>query len=437
MRLRPFLEKLEENGELVRVKREVSHEYELANVLNALGERPTIFEKVGGFDMPVFGGIASDRGVIAEGLGTTRENILGKLVGALRNPVEPGLVGKGACQEVVVKDVDLDKLPILKHLPGDGGRYTTASIAIIRDPETGRNMSYHRMMQIGKDRLTARLIPKRQTRTTYDKTDGDLEVAICIGNSIPVLLAASLGPPSGVDELSIANALDETPLVKCVTKDLEVPADSEIVLEGRITKELGPEGPFVDLTETRDFERQEPVVVIDAITMRKDAMYQALLPGRLEHKTLMGMPKEPTIYNEVAKVADCRNAYVTIGGGSWLHAVVQIGKKSEEDGKKAIEAAFRGHKSLKHVWVVDEDVDIYDPLAVEWAVATRFQAGEDLVVMEKQPGSSLDPSGVHEPGKKTLTDKMGIDATKRMDIDPKKYEKVGYGKVDVGEYTEE
>ncbi len=436
MRLRPFLDELEKSGKLVRVKREVSHEYELANVMNALGERPAIFENVRGFDMPVFGGIASDRGIIAKGLGTGREGILKKLMGALRDPVEPEVVSKGACQEVVTKDVDLDRLPILKHLPGDGGRYTSASIAVIKDPDTGRNMSYHRMMQIGKDRLTARLIPKRQARTTYDKTDGDLEVAICIGSSIPVLLAASLGPPSGVDELSIANALDETPLVKCITKDLEVPADTEIVLEGRITKELGPEGPFVDLTETRDFERQEPVVVIDAITMRKDAMYQALLPGRLEHKTLMGMPKEPTICNEVSKVAKCRNAYVTMGGGSWLHAVVQIDKQSEEDGKRAIDAAFRGHKSLKHVWVVDKDVDIYNPLAVEWAVATRFQAGKGLVVRENQPGSSLDPSAIHEPGKKALTDKMGLDATKRLGIDPKKYKKVSYGKVILGEYLE-
>ena len=434
MKLRPFLQKLEEDGELARVKREVSHEYELANVMNSLGEKPVIFENVVGFDMPVFGGVASDRSIIAKGLGTTRGETLKKLVGALRNPVEPEVVDKGACQEVVVRDVDLDRLPFLKHLPGDGGRYTSASIAIIKDPETGRNMSYHRMMQVGKDRLTARLIPKRQTRTTYDRTEGDLEVAICIGSSIPVLLAASLGPPSGVDELSIANALDETPLVKCVTKDLEVPADTEIVLEGRITKELGPEGPFVDLTETRDFERQEPVVVIDAITMRKDAMYQALLPGRLEHKTLMGMPKEPTIYDEVSKVADCKNVYVTMGGGSWLHAVVQIEKRDDAEGKLAADAAFKGHKSLKHVWVVDDDVDLYDPLAVEWAVATRFQAGNDLVVREKQPGSSLDPSGIHEPGKKTLTDKMGLDATKRLSIDPKKYEKVEYGKVDVKDY---
>ena len=106
--------------------------------------------------------------------------------------------------------------------------------------------------------------------------------------------------------------------MKCVTKDLEVPAESEFVIEGRLTKEFDREGPFVDLTETRDFERQEPVFVVDCITHRKDAMYQALIPGRFEHKILMGMPKEPTIYDEVSKVCDCKNVLVTMGGGSWL-----------------------------------------------------------------------------------------------------------------------
>ncbi|HID73785.1 MAG TPA: UbiD family decarboxylase, partial [Thermoplasmata archaeon] len=223
MKLRPFLEMLEEKGDLVRIEREVSAEYEIANVLNSLGERPTIFENVKGYDMPVFGGICAHRKIIAEGLGTDREGILGRLVEALRNPVEPDVVSSGPCQEVVMDPVDLDRLPILTHLPGDGGRYMSASVCIIKDPKTGRNMSYHRMMQRGRDRFTARLIPKRQTRTTYDKIEDDLEIAICIGNSVPVLLAASLGPPPGVDELSIANALSPTEVVRCRTKDLEVP----------------------------------------------------------------------------------------------------------------------------------------------------------------------------------------------------------------------
>jgi UbiD family decarboxylase len=434
MRLRDFLSYLEENAKLVRVKKEVSVEYEIANVIYSLNEKPVIFENVKGYDFPVFAGITSNRDIIADGLGTSKENLLFTLVEALQNPKEPEIIDNGPCQEVIIKDPDLSKIPLLYHLKGDGGRYATATVSTIKDPDTGRNVSYHRLMEVGKNRCTARLIKKRQTRITYDKTEGDLEMAVCIGNSVASMIAASLGPPSAVDEFSIGNALDETPMVRCVTKDLEVPADTEMVIEGRLTKEVDREGPFVDLTETRDFERQEPVFVIDCITHRKDAMYQALIPGRLEHKTLMGMPKEPTIYNEVSKVAECKNVLVTMGGGSWLHGIVQIKKKNSDDPKKVIEAAFKGHRSMKHVVVVDEEVDIYNPIAVEWAIATRFQGDKDLVIKPDQPGSSLDPSGKHEPGKKTRTTKIGVDATIPPGVDKKKYEIIQYKKVNTDAY---
>ncbi|MCK5309469.1 MAG: UbiD family decarboxylase [Thermoplasmata archaeon] len=433
MNLRDFLSKLEQDGELNRVSKEISTEYELANVLYSLGEQPTIFENIKDYDYPIFGGITSSRDIIAKALDTTKEGLLLKLVQALRDPKEPPIVENAPCQEVVINDPDLDKLPFLMHLPDDGGRYGSATVAVIKDPETGRNACYHRVMQVGKNRMTARLIPKRQTRTTYDKVEGDLEMAICIGNSVAVMIAASLGPPPGTDELKIAHALDCTPLVKCKTVDLEVPADAEMVLEGRLIKETDREGPFVDLTETRDFERQEPVFVIDCITHRKDAMYQVLLPGRMEHKILMGMPKEPTIYDEVSKVVDCKNVLVTIGGGSWLHSIVQIDKKHPDDGKKAIEAAFQGHKSMKHVIIIDKDVDIYNSDAVEWALATRFQATKDAVIIPNQPGSSLDPSGDHS-GKKTMIDKVGLDATMPEDVDPAKYVRVKYQDVETDEY---
>ncbi len=435
MNLRQFLNTLEKEGELVRIKKGVSHEYELADIMNTLGEKPVIFEKVKGFKFPVFGGITSNRDIIAKGLGTTKEMLLLNLVESLRHPKVPEMVSKAPCQEMVFKgeDVDLNKIPMLLHLPGDGGRYGTATVAIIKDPETGRNACYHRLMQTGKNTCTARLIPKRQTRTTYDKTQGDLEMAVCVGNSVAVMVAASLGPPPGVDELSIANALDETRLVKCVTKNLEVPAESEFVLEGRITRNTDREGPFLDLTETRDFERKEPVFVIDCITHRKDAMWQALIPGRMEHKILMGMPKEPTIYDKVSQVTRCKNVLITIGGGSWLHGIVQIEKQQPEDGLKAIEAAFKGHESMKHVVVVDSDVDIYDPNAVEWAIATRFQGHRGLVVRPNEPGSSLDPSA-DQSQKKAMTTKVGVDATIPPGVDPQKYVKVKYKGVNLDDY---
>ena len=434
MNLRSFLARLEQEDKLVRIKKEVSIKYEISDIIYSLNEKPVIFENVKGYDFPIFAGITSNRDIIAEALGTTKDKLLLKLVDALRNPTQPKMVDKAPCQEIVIKNPDIDKLPLLFHLPGDGGRYATATVSTIKDPNTGRNVSYHRLMQRSKNKFTARLIKGRQTRTTYDKLKEDLEMAVCIGNSVSVMVAASLGPPSGVDEFAIANSLDNMSMAKCITKDLEVPAESEFVIEGRLTKNLDKEGPFLDLTETRDFERQEPVFVVDCITHRKDAMYQALIPGRFEHKNLMGMPKEPTIYDEVSKVVKCKNVLITLGGGSWLHGIVQIEKKNPDDGKKAIEAAFKGHKSMKHVVIIDEDVNIYNPVAVEWSIATRFQGDKDLVVKSDQPGSSLDPSSKQEPGKKALTCKVGVDVTIPLDVEKSSYEVVKYKKVDINAY---
>ncbi|MFE3845478.1 UbiD family decarboxylase [Thermoplasmatota archaeon] len=434
MMLRDFLTKLEKEDKLTRIKKEVSHDFEIANIIYSNDEKPIIFDKVKGFDFPIFAGITSNRDIISESLNTSKEKLLFKLVEALRNPKKPDIVNEAPCQEIIINNPDIRKIPLLYHFDEDGGRYATATVSTIKDRDTGRNVSYHRLMEIDKNKFTARLIKNRQTRTTYDKIEDDLEMAVCIGNSVAVMIAASLGPPPGIDEFSIANVLDKTPMVKCVTKNLEVPAHSEFVFEGRLTKNLDREGPFVDLTETRDFERQEPVFVIDCITHRKDAMYQALIPGRYEHKTLMGMPKEPTIYDKVNRVVECKNVLVTIGGGSWLHGIVQIDKKNDDDPKKAIEAAFNGHKSMKHVIIVDNDVNVYDPNAIEWAIATRFQGDKDLYIFPDQPGSSLDPSGKHEKGKKTLTTKVGVDATIPSNIDRINYELVKYKKVDINDY---
>jgi UbiD family decarboxylase len=353
---------------------------------------------------------------------------------AIDNPKLPPVVKNGPCQEVVLETIDLNDLPILLHLPQDAGHYVASNVVITNDVELGRNMCYHRLLRLDDKRFTARIIENRGTYNAFQKVDGDLPIAICIGVSLATHLAASMSPPPGVDELSVAHALAPTPLVKCLTNDLEVPADAEIVLEGRILRQTHSEGPFMDLTETMDIVRQQPIIEIDLITHRRQPIYHALLPGGLEHKLLMGMPREPTIFAEVNKVARCTGANITPGCASWLHAVVQIDKQGAEDGRKAIEAAFRGHSSLKHVWVVDTDVDIYDPAAVEWALATRFQGDKDLLIFPDQPGSSLDPSGTHIPGQKSKTTKMGFDCTIPWGANIEKFEKGMYGAVNIESY---
>lgn len=411
MTFREFVAMLRSSGQLLIVSQEVDPYLEMAALIHQLGECPVLFERVKGSRYPVVAGLCSQRSLLASGLGVPKEKLLFALADSLQNPISPPVLAAAPCQDVIEKDVDLYKLPILTHLPSDGGPYVTAGVAIVKDPEHGRNMSFHRLMRLDATHCAVRLVEGRGTYTALQKAGGELEIAICIGNSPAVLLAAAMSPPPGVDELAIANALMPTPLVKCHTVDLEVPADAEFVLEGRITRQQVEEGPFLDLTETMDIVRFQPVVEIQCMTHRQDACYQALLPGGLEHKLLMGLPREPTIYAEVSKVCDCVNVLLTPGGASWLHAVVQIRKHQPDDGRLAIEAAFRGHASLKHVLVVDDDINIYDPAELEWAVATRLQADSDVLILSNQGGSSLDPSALHIPGDKSRTAKMGLDAT--------------------------
>jgi UbiD family decarboxylase len=435
MRFRNFIETLDKNGELTKIAKPVSTEYEMAGIISTLDEKPVYFEKVKESSYPVVAGLVSSKELIAQSLGISKDRLLPKLSAAIEHPVPSQVIKKGECQEVVESKVDLTKLPIMRYTEKDGGKYIASAVSIIKDPEFGtQNMCFHRLMLLDKNRFVARIVENRGTDTALKKAGGELDIAICIGNSTAVLLSAATTMPMGVDELGMANALEETALVKCKTVDLEVPKDCEIVLEGRITKEKTTEGPFLDTTGTIDRIRQQPIIEIKCVTHREKPIYQTLLPGRREHQFLMGMPKEPTIFNEVNKVCECKDVYITPGGCSWLHAVVQIKKKNQDDGKKAISAAFEGHKSLKHCVIVDDDIDIYNPHDVEWAIATRFQADKNVVILPNQPGSSLDPSGDLTEGKKATTCKMGLDATIPFGKTDKSFTKEQYRKVELTKF---
>lgn len=412
MELRAFLTQLDRQGLLTTVEEPLDPAYQVAERLLQEAEHATLFRHVRGSPFPVVAGVCSRREMIAIGLGVPPAELTTALASALRQPAEPPRRQTGPCREVAMREPDLNVLPILTHFRSDPGPYVTAGVVALRDPETGaQNLSFHRLLRLDRRRLAARLVEGRGAHQAWTRTSDDLPVAICIGAPVQVLLAAATSPPPGVDELTLAQALDETPVVRTGQGNLWVPAQTEIVLEGRLTHDLAEEGPFVDLTGTLDIVRQQPVIEVDRITHRRDAFYQALLPGGLEHRLLMGLPREPTIFEEVAKVCECRAVRITPGGCSWLHAVVQVHKRHPDDGRRAVEAAFRGHGSLKHVVVVDDDVDPDDLGDVEWAIATRFQAARDLTVWEDAPGSSLDPSARHAPGQKSRTSKMGLDAT--------------------------
>lgn len=422
MNFKEFLSLLDQKGLLVKIERSVDVKYEISTLMKMLDGKPILFTNIKGFSMPVAANLCSSRELIALGLGVKEKELLSKLTDAIDHPTEPEVKKAIGYEEI---DVDLSKLPILTHYPFDGGPYISSAVVIASDRQLGINASYHRMMVLGKDRVVIRILPRHFEEFL---NRGNREFAVCIGNPVQVLVAAAISVDLGVNELSIANTLSKTNLIEL--EGHKVP-EAEILMIAEMTGETHEEGPFLDLTETPDIVRDQRVARIKRIFIKKDPIYQALLPGGLEHKTLMGMPREPTIFREVNKVCECRDVFITPGGCSWLHAVVSIRKKSSDDGKKAIEAAFRGHKSLKHVWVVDEDIDIHNPHEVEWAMATRFQ-GEGNIIMKKEPGSSLDPSS---DLKTRMTTKIGFDLTIPWGRNPKDFKKPELPlKLDLREY---
>jgi UbiD family decarboxylase len=410
--LRTFLAALDVDGGVTHVTAPTAPRFEVARYVAAHDGEPTLFENLPGHPgWRMTSGIVAQRAHFARALGCTVPELIGRMTAALDAPPAPPVVDSAPCQEVVEEDVDLARVPIPRYHPQDGGPYITAGVTVVSDPDFGRNLSFHRMLLRDAQHFTARIVENRGTHTAWRKAAEGLPIAVCIGLPPHVLLAAAMSPPKDVDEAAVAQAFAPTPLVPARTVPLDVPADAELVLEGVLTHALDVEGPFPDLTGTMDGVRQQPVFRVTAITHRRDPIFHALLPAGLEHKNLMGMPREPTIFAEVNRVANCTGVFITPGGCSWLHAVVQIDKRGPEDAQRAIEAAFRGHSSLKHVVVVDTDVDIYDPHDVAWALATRVQARRDLIIFPELPSSSLDPSARQVPGEKARSDKVGVDAT--------------------------
>jgi UbiD family decarboxylase len=433
MTLRDYLQKLEDNGKLGRVQTPISKTYEIAGVLKKMEPAPVLFENVRESPFRVVGNLFCNKADFAGYFGVTPRQIIPLLSQAIENRSPCEVVERAPCQEVVIENPDLDVLPILRHCELDGGNYITSGVVIAKHPQYGQNADFHRCMQFSKRELAVRVVRSRHF-DAFLRDLGQLEVAICIGNPPNLLAAAATSVEIGIDELEIANALQPLQVVRAQTADLLIPAEAEFVLEGTVYLDrVHAEGPFVDLTETYDIVRQEPVLELKAITHRKDAIWHALLPGGLEHKLLMGMPREPTIFRKVNVVTRCLDVNVNPGGCSWLHAIVQIDKQSKEDGRKAIEAAFAGHRSCKHVFVVDADIDIYDPLAVEWAMATRFQGDRQMVVMEKAPGSSLDPSATPETHETT---RIGFDLTKPLTARGKTFEKASFPDIDLKRFLE-
>jgi len=414
-------------GNFLEFEDEVSPTYEAPALMKDHDGGPVVmFRKVSGSEFAVAGGLCGNRDRIFRAIGTDREGYYKSLIDAVNRPIPPKIVEEGPVNEVREKP-DLDKLPAFLHYEKDAGRYITAGLVIARGTDGKfQNASMHRLLVLGKDRLAIRIVPRHlyALHEEAKKRGEDLQVAIAIGLHPAVLVGANAGPKFGVDELGVGNALlgGRLEVVKCKHVSVTVPAEAEIVLEGVIKcDEEVPEGPFVDLTGTYDIVRKQPVVEVVSMMRRKGAIFQSILPGGAEHKLLMGLPKEARMYDAISRaVPEVRGVRLTLGGSCWFHAVVSIKKQSEGDGKNALMAAFGSNPSVKHVVVVDEDIDVDNMEEVEWAIATRVQGDGDIIIVKGARGSTLDPSSDQV---RYLTSKVGIDATIPWDKPREKFER--------------
>ncbi len=396
---------------LVTVDGDVPLDLEVSRVLLQDQTRPVLFKNLHG--MRAAGNLWSTRERIAEAMKIKKEQLIPKMLEAMAHPVPPKQVGDAPFMDDARQEFDLTKLPIPKYFPGDQGRYITSAVAVA-EHEGKRNVSFHRMCLLDERSFALRLVPRHlYTMWKSSLSKGkDLPVAFCMGLCPPILLAAATSTDYGTDEMHIASSLKErtlgTPLeVAKLNNGLLVPAQAEIVFEGRITSRMVDEGPFMDITGTYDSVRPAPVFEVDRLYMRKDPLFHLLLPGGYEHYMMMGLPREPIIYRTVNQaVPRVHGVRLTEGGCCWLNGVVSITKNKEGDGINAALAAFSGHPSMKKVTIVDEDIDIFDDRQVEWAEATRFQASRSLLVINNAAGSSLDPSA------EGTTSKVAVDATK-------------------------
>jgi len=416
MSFRDFIDQLKENGKLVEIPQSVSPVFEASRIAKRIRD-PVLFYDVSGSKVVM--NLLGSRDELASLLGVPKEEIIKRL-----SEVSPKgaviLVSESPTQEVVDNKVDLRKLPILTHFEKDGAPYITAGIVV---SEYGgiMNASIHRLMLAGKDKLAVRLVPPRHTYLLHKKAAENrdpLPVAIVIGCDPLITYATSTRVPVG-KEFEYAGALRGLPVevFEC-ENGVKVP-HAEIVLEGYIDPvEKVDEGPFVDITGTYDVVRKEPIIRITQVIHRKDPIYHGILPAGPEHLLMMGVPYEPRIYRAVGEVTTVKNVVLTEGGCCYLHAVVQIEKQTEGDGKNAIMAAFAAHTSLKHVVIVDDDINIFDPNDVEFAIATRVKGDKDILIISNVRGSSLDPRGAPDG----TTTKVGVDATKVL-VEKEKFER--------------
>ncbi len=423
--LEEFLTILDSAKDLVKIEKTVDPKYEIPAIVGRLDKgKAVIFESVRNTKFRVAANILGTRKRIALAIGAQSESDIDERINvAVSKPIKPKIF-----QDVIWKRMtkSLRNLPIVTHFEKDFGPYVTSSLVFVQNQETGsQNLSTHRLLKLSNTCMVIRMVEGRHLHKCYSyaKEHGeDLRVSIVIGAHPAISIASAYQASYGEDELEIANALmgGRLKVIKAPLSGLQVPYQSEILIEGRILSDQTRSECMVEMLSTYDMKRSQPVFQVERIYYRDQSIYHDILPGYGEHRLLMGIPIESRIHHGVRNVVPTtENVHLTEGGCNWLHAVIQIKKRLEGEPKNAILAAFAAHPSLKMAIVVDDDIDPKDPVQVEYAIATRCQADKDLIIIRDAKGSSLDPSSDQE---NLLTTKLGIDATVSKFKDRERFE---------------
>jgi len=422
-RFRSALARMIERGRLQAYTKPVDLELEVAGIMKRLDGGPALlFADVRGHDIPVLGNFLACQENCEAAFGVDFGAIRTFVGRGLANPQPPQAVASAPAQtHVLTSGLDIGRLlPVLKHTAADSGRFITAGVVVARDPETGvYNASYHRLQLVGPARTAIQLDFGRHLRLAYEraKARGEaLPVAVCIGTDVALqYAAATMGSqlPETTDELAVAGGIAGRPLpvVDAITQPLVVPAESEIIIEGRIrTDETVPEGPFGEFVGYLSTPGQAPVLEITAITHRERPIYHAISGYGRETVMLRKYVLEASLLNVLkSAVPIVVDAEMTAGGLHRFHAVIQVRKASPHHNglqRNAILAAFGALKDLDLAIVVDDDIDIRNPADVEYALATRMEASRDLIVIPSARGHEYVRIGANG-----IRTKLGIDAT--------------------------
>ncbi|KRF67248.1 hypothetical protein ASG99_16625 [Bacillus sp. Soil768D1] len=421
--LQGIVELLKKKDMLVRVKSPVDIKYEMAGIATRFdGGKAVLFEKLQDSDVPLVTGLYWNREILAEIFNVNEKELPFLTADAIekwsKNPIDPIVVEKGPANEIIIETKDdlLKDIPIPSHGLQDGGPYLDSCVLIAKDPETGvRNASIQRMMVTGPNRMTMLMDMGRHLRDYYERAEKmgkPLEITINNGVGLPVHFASttpSSAAPLDADELGVASQLLGEPLklIRSQTVDVEGVADAQYVIEGEILPHIREnEGPAAEVTGYYAAADDRWVVNVKAVTRRKQPIFHTIMPGK-EVYNAVGLMAEASVYQKVSSmVPDVLDVYLSYGGCGFYHANVQIKKSSEGVQKNAIMATFAAFPPLRRVTVVDEDVDIYDPEDIEWALATRHDPERDMILIPDARGHELNP--ITNDG---IGTKIGIDAT--------------------------